>query len=149
LYAFTPTSLIDLTWTRLEGGGGFGGLNDPTIAAFGTGYGSLPARVLRTDNVVIQGSRGIGVFLDANAAFTTDSRQLQITGSGGRPVHTTMMSLGSLPTGTYTGNATDEILIHGPGANVFGDMTVQDLGVPVRIPFTGLYIGPAPPPPLR
>lgn len=143
LYGYTPTSLIDLTWTRLEGGGGFGGLSDPTIAAFGTGYGSPPAPVLRTDNVVIQGSRGVGVYLDANAAFTGDSRQLQITGSGGRPVHTTMMALGSLPTGTYTGNATDEILIHGPGANVFGDMTVQDLGVPVRIPFTGLYIGPA------
>jgi hypothetical protein len=145
LYGYTPTSLIDLTWTRLEGGGGFGGLSDPTIAAFGAGYGSLPARVVRTDNVVIQGSRGIGVFLDANAAFTTDSRQLQITGSGARPVHTTMMSLGSLPTGSYTGNTTDEILIHGPGANVFGDMTVQDLGVPVRIPFNSMYIGPAPP----
>jgi hypothetical protein len=101
--------------------------------------------VLRTDNVVIQGSRGVGVHLDANAAFTADSRQLQITGSGGRPVHTTMMSLGSLPTGTYTGNATDEILIHGPNANVFANMTVEDLGVPVRIPFTGLYVGPAPP----
>jgi hypothetical protein len=56
-----------------------------------------------------------------------------------------MMSLGSLPTGSYTGNTTDEILIHGPGANVFGDMTVQDLGVPVRIPFNSMYIGPAPP----
>jgi hypothetical protein len=145
LRGFTPTSLIDLTWTRLEGGGGFGGLNDPTIAGFGNGYGAPPVPVLRTDNVVIQGSRGVGIHLDANAAFTTDSRELQITGSGGRPVHTTMMSLGSLPTGTYTGNATDEILIHGPGANVFADMTVQDLGVPVRIPFGNMYIGPAPP----
>ena len=145
LRGFTPTSLIDLTWTRLEGGGAFGGLNDPTIAGFGNGYGSPPVPVVRTDNVVIQGSRGVGVHLDANAAFTADSRELNITGSGGRPVHTTMMSLGSLPTGTYTGNATDEILIHGPGANVFADITVQDLGVPVRIPFGSMYIGPAPP----
>jgi hypothetical protein len=145
LRGFTPTSLIDLTWTRLEGGGAFGGLSDPTIAIFGVGYGSPPVPVLRTDNVTIQGSRGVGVHMDANAAFTSDSRLLQITGSGGRPVHTTMMSLGSIPVGTYTGNATDEILIHGPGANVFGNMTVEDLGVPVRIPFGGLYIGPAPP----
>lgn len=145
LRGFTPTSLIDLTWTRLEGGGAFGGLNDPTIAGFGVGYGSPPAPVLRTDNVVIQGSRGVGVHLDANAAFTSDSRQLQITGSGGRPVHTTMMALGSLPAGTYTGNGTDEILIHGPNANVFADMTVEDLGVPVRLPFGNMYIGPAPP----
>ena len=145
LRGFTPTSLIDLSWTRLEGGGAFGGLNDPTIAVIGVGYGSPPVAVLRTDNVVIDGSRGVGVHLDANAAFTTDSRQLQITGSGGRPVHTTMMALGSIPVGTYTGNATDEILIHGPGANVFANMSVEDHGVPVRIPFGNMYIGPAPP----
>jgi hypothetical protein len=146
LRGFTPTSLIDLTWTRLEGGGAFGGLNDPTIAVIGVGYGSPNAAVLRTDNVVIQGSRGIGVHLDANAAFTSDSRMLQITGSGGRPVHTTMMALGSLPSGgTYTGNGTDEILIQGPGANVFASMTVDDFGVPVRIAFGSIYIGPVAP----
>lgn len=145
LRGFTPTSLIDLTWARLEGGGAFGGLNDPAIAVIGVGYGSPPVPVLRTDNVVIQGSRGVGVHLDANAAFTGDSRLLQISGSGGRPVHTTMMSLGSLPIGTYTGNATDEILIHGPGANVFANMTVDDLGVSVLIPFTSMYVGPVGP----
>ena len=87
----------------------------------------------------------MGIHLDANAAFVSGSQGLQITGSGGRPIHTTMMSLGSLPGGTYTGNATDEILIHGPGANVFANMTVADLGVPIRIPFGNMYIGPAPP----
>jgi hypothetical protein len=143
LRAFTPTSSIDLTWTRLEGGGAFGTLNNPTLIAFGNGYGSPVAPVLRTDNVVIQGSQGVGVFLDANAGFTNDSQLLQITGSGGRPVITTMMALGSLPTGSYTGNATDEILIAGPNPNVFANMTVDDPGVPVRIPYGNMYVGPA------
>src|SRR5690606_15860629 len=145
LRGFTPTSLIDLTWTRLEGGGAFGGLNDPTIAVFGPGYGELPVPVLRTDNVRIVGSRGVGIHLDANAAFTPDSRLLHISGSGARPLHTTMMALGSIPTGSYQGNVTDEILIHGPGANVFANMTVLNHGVPVRIPFGSLYVGPAAP----
>jgi hypothetical protein len=145
LRGFTATSLIDLTWTRLENGGAFGGLSDPTIAVIGAGYGSPPVAVLRTDNVVIQGSRGVGVYIDANAAFTGDSRQLQITGSGGRPFHTTMMSLGSVPSGAYAGNGINEILIHGPGANVFANLTVDDFGVPVRIPFTGIYVGPVSP----
>lgn len=145
LRGYTPTSLIDLRFTLLQEGGAFGGLNDPTIAVTGSGYGSPTAAVLRTDNVTIETSKGIGVHLDANAAFTDDSEMLTITGSGGRPVHATMMSLGSLPPGTYTGNGTDEILIHGPGANVFADMTVEDLGVPVRLPFGNMYIGPAPP----
>jgi len=139
----SPTSLIDLTWTFLNGGGNFGSLSDPTLTAFGNGYGSTPAPVLRVNNVTIQGSQGVGVYLDANAAFTGDSQQLQITGSGGRPVNTTMMSLGSLPSGSYVGNATDEILIFGPNANVFGDLTVEDRGVPVRIAYGTMNIAPA------
>lgn len=144
LRGVSPTSLIDLSWTRLLGGGG-GGTNQPMIAISGIGYGSLPTPVLRTIEVLIDGSSGIGINIDTNGAFTSDSRALTIRGSAGRPVHTTMMSLGSFPIGIYTGNGTDEILIHGPGANVFANMTVDDLGVPVRIPFGGLYVGPAPP----
>jgi hypothetical protein len=53
-----------------------------------------------------------------------------------------MMSLGSLPTGTYTGNLADEILIFGPNANVFADMTVKDRGIPVRIPYGAMSIAP-------
>ena len=145
LRGYHPTSMIDLNWTRLQGGGAFGGLNNPTIAMMGVGYGSPLKRVLRTIQVVIESSQGVGVYLDANAAFTTDSKLLQINGSGGRPVHTTMMALGSLPTGNYKGNGTDEILVHGPNANVFKSMAVKNLGVPVRIPFSSMYIGPTPP----
>jgi hypothetical protein len=145
LRGYTHTSLIDLRDTYLVGGGAFGGLGDPTIAVSGEGYGSPNAAVLRVQDVYVSESAGVGVWLDANAAFTSDSDFLSISGSGGRPVHTTMMALGSIPDGNYIGNGTDEILIHGPTANVFADMTVRNLGVPVRIPFTGLYVGPAPP----
>ena len=143
LRGFTPTSLIDLTWTRLEGGGAFGGQGDPTITVVGAGYGSPTSPVLRVDNVTIQSSQGVGVVLDANGAFTSDSQLLNINGSGGRPVVTTMMALGSIPSGSYTGNGMDEILIAGPNANVFADVTVDDHGVPVRIPFGTMFIGPA------
>ncbi len=142
LRGFHSTSMIDLNWTRLVGGGASGGA---TISVFGNGYGSPLKRVLRTYQVVIESSQGMGVFLDANSAFTTTSKFLEIKGSGGRPVHTTMMALGSVPKGKYTGNGMDEILIHGPTANVFANTTVKNPGVPVRIPFTSMFIGPAPP----
>jgi hypothetical protein len=146
LRGFHATTMMDLRWTRLQGGGAFGGfLSNPTIAVAGVGYGSPLKRVLRTIDVKIESSQGVGVYLDANAAFTTDSKLLQINGSGGRPVHTTMMALGSLPAGTYKGNGTDEILIHGPNANVFKNMTVKNVGVPVRIPYSSMFIGPLPP----
>jgi hypothetical protein len=138
----SPTSLIDLTWTTLQGGGNFGSMSDPTIAAFGNGYSSLPVPVLRVNNVTIQGSQGVGVYLDANAGFTTDSQLLTITGAGGRPFNTTMMSLGTVPVGSYTGNAADEVLILGPNANVFASITIQDLGIPIRIAYTGMSVAP-------
>ncbi|MGH7619525.1 MAG: hypothetical protein ACREPM_20100 [Gemmatimonadaceae bacterium] len=142
LRGVSATSLIDLTWTTITGGGNFGILGNPTIAVSGPGYTSLPGPVLRTINVSIQSSQGEGIYLDSNGAFTGDSQQLQITGSGAQPILTTMMSLGSVPTGTYTGNAIDEILIFGPSANIFGDMTVQELGVPVRIPYSAMLVAP-------
>ena len=142
LRGFHPTTLIDLRFTTLQGGGAFGGLSDPTIAVAGVGYGSPVTPVLRINNVTIQSSRGIGVHLDVNGGFTNDSQLLTVTGSGTRPIETTMMSLGTVPTGSYTGNGNDEILIIGPTQNVFADMTIQDLGVPVRIITGSMFVGP-------
>ena len=51
-----------------------------------------------------------------------------------------MMSLGTMPVGTYVGNQQDEVLIFGPNANVFADMTVQNIGVPIRIPYGTMSI---------
>ena len=141
----SATSMIELHWTIVQGGGAFGGqLSNPGIAAIGPGYSVPPAAVLKVDNVVINSPQGVGVYLDANAAFTADSQNLFVTGAGNYAVMTTMMSLGSIPVGgTYTGNAIDEVLIFGPNANVFANMTIHDLGVPVRIPTASMTIAPA------
>jgi len=140
----SATSLIELHWTVLQGGGAFGGqYSNPGIAVAGAGYASPLAPVLKVDNVVIQSPQGVGVYLDANAAFTADSQALLITGGSGYAVMTTMMALGSLPPGTYTGNGIDEVFIIGPNANVFGDLTIHDRGIPVRIQTGSLRVAPA------
>jgi hypothetical protein len=143
LRGFSATSLIDLTFTLLQGGGALGQTGDPTISVTGVGYGSPTAAVLRTDNVRIEGSKGVGIYLDANGGFTNDSELLSITTSGARPIHTTMMALGSVPNGPLAGNAIDEILIIGPNPNVFADMTVIKHGVPIRVPYGTMFVGPA------
>lgn len=143
LRGYTDTSLIELHWTRLEGGGAFGGqLKDPAVAVFGSGYGSPPAPVLRVDNVTIDSPQGAGVYLDANAALTSDSQQLTISGAGGTAVFSTLMSLGSIPSGSYTGNATDEFVVFG-SSTIFADFTIHDRGVPARIQTSSLFVGPS------
>jgi hypothetical protein len=148
LRGFSETSLIDLAFTRLEGGGAIGGVNtvNAVIRVFGPGFSVLPAPVLRVNNVTIQGSVDTGVYLENQAAFTPDSQALTITGATGRPINVNMMALGSLPGGTYTGNGTDEVLVLNlPNANVVADLTVEDRGVPIRIPVVGMNIAPVPP----
>ncbi|HEY1417323.1 MAG TPA: hypothetical protein VGF41_05435, partial [Myxococcaceae bacterium] len=111
----SATSLIELHWTVLQGGGAFGGQYDnPAIAVVGPGYGVQPVPVLKVDNVYIQLPQGAGIYLDASAAFTADSQALTISGAGSFAIRTTMMSVGSIPTGSYTGNANDEFTIIGP-----------------------------------
>ena len=140
----SETSLIELHWTVLQGAGAFGGqYNNPAIAAVGPGYFVPPAAVLKVDNVFIQSPQGTGVYFDANAAFTADSQALTITGASTYPLVTNMMALGSIPTGSYTGNADDEINVIGPSVNVFGDLTIHDRGVPVRIQTGGFTVAPS------
>jgi hypothetical protein len=146
LRGFTENALIDLAFTRLEGGGGVGGANtvNSVIRVFGPGFGTPPAPVLRVNTVTIERSVDTGVYLENHAAFSTDSQALTISGATGRPINVNMMALGSLPTGTYTGNGIDEILVIGPDANVSTDLTVEDRGVPIRIPAVGMNIAPPP-----
>lgn len=137
----SATSLIELHWTELQGGGAFGGQYDnPAIAVVGPGYSMTPVPVLKVDNVYIASPVGAGIYLDASAAFTADSQVLSISGAGSYAIRTTMMSLGSIPTGSYTGNAHDEFFIIGPNANVFADLTIHDRGVPVRIQTGGFTV---------
>ena len=140
------TGFIELHWTTLSGGGAFGGqYHNPAIAMAGFGYSSLPTPMLRVDNVVIDGPQGVGVYFDGNAAFTSDSQSLTIQNAPDYVFEMTMMSVGSVPSGSYTnGNPLPVVQVDvGPNANVFADMTIHNR-LPVRIPTGGLTVAPPP-----
>jgi len=142
----SATSLIDLHYTLVQGGGSFGGeYHNPAIAIVGPGYSQPPAAVLRVDHVIIDTPMGTGIYIDSNGAFTSDSQQLTIQNTSDYAMMMTMMSLGSVPTGTYTGtgNAIEEIFVNtGAGNNVFADMEIPNRGLPMRI--TGdMHVGPS------
>ncbi len=138
----SPTSLIDLRYTVIEGAGAFGGqYRNPAIAVVGPGYALVPTAVLRVDNVTIESPVGTGVYIDTNGAFTTDSQQLTVHGAGDYALAMTMMSVGSIPGGTYTGNLINEVFVIGPNANVFANMTIRNR-LPVRIQTQSMNISP-------
>ena len=89
LYGSNSATFIDLAYTRLEGGDTVGPainiVNSVITVSAGGTYGLLPTPLLRVDNVTVQGSADIGIYLQDQAAFTADSRALTVTGSAGRP----------------------------------------------------------------
>lgn len=103
------------------------------------GDGQLPLRQ-NTDvqNVTIQGSAGYGLLLSRFGGFTDASANLTITGSGAtlaefpNPVHGDVQLYGTLPSGDYTGNATDEFFVL-PRQGVVEDTTLRNLGIPYHI----------------
>ncbi|HMK72045.1 MAG TPA: hypothetical protein VK454_01830, partial [Myxococcaceae bacterium] len=142
----TATGFIELHWTTLQGGGAFGGqYHNPAIAMAGFGYSSAPTPMLKVDNVVIDGPQGVGVYFDGNAAFTSDSQNLTIQNAPNYVFEMTMMSVGSIPSGSYTnGNPLPVVQVDvGPNANVFVDMTIHNR-LPIRIPYGGLTVAPPP-----
>jgi hypothetical protein len=109
---------------------GAGVSNDTSAAALSI-RGTLEQPVVRVQHVTIDGAPKFGVRLDPGALFMPDSMDLTVKGAGEFPVISYPSGVGSLPSGTYTGNARDEILI--VAGNVERDATWRDLGVPYHV----------------
>jgi hypothetical protein len=102
----------------------------------------LPSKpVALLDHVTIEDSMGPGVVAERAGTFAAGSTDLVVTRSGGDaipfPVVIGEHAIDALPTGAYTGNRADEILVEPEGANSAGglqeDATMHDRGVPYRI----------------
>lgn len=141
-----PGGSARLTWTTLSRGG------DPSTAAATVRVRAstdLPgSRPLFVDHVTIEASSGPGVLINGTAGFAEGSTALTITRSGStsspQPMAVNPNALGTLPSGTYTGNREDAILV-GPSvasatiSYLGGDATLRDLGVPYHL--EGLTVG--------
>lgn len=124
-----------------EGGGGGDFQQSATLAAYGDGEdGADP--IIAVDHVTILRSLGTGAWLSRGAVFMPGSRELTIKESGNAtdpyPIEIEEHAFDTFPTGTYTGNAKDEILVTPAGGRTSGsgllaDGTLHERGVPYRI----------------
>lgn len=124
-----------------EDGGGDRFEHGATLVALGDG--AMPADpVLFVDNVTIKKSRGTGVWLRNRSTFIAGSKDLTVTDSGDEeapyPLEISEHAIDKLPTGKYTGNRKDEILIRtegdgGAGSGLVVDSTLHERGVPYHL----------------
>jgi hypothetical protein len=132
---------IRLAHVTIEGiGDGNDGLGDYAIA-----LQSTAAQTLHVDTVTIRNTFGGGIAFDQRARFSATSRSLTITGTKkgdglrdgmpqSSPVHfLNPGAVGTLPTGTYTGNEVDHVAVGefgSPNVNLTEDSTWVNRGVP-------------------
>src|SRR5207344_2686943 len=85
------------------------------------------------DDVEIAGSLSQGVYINGPVGFDATSQNLRVHDSAGYPVHVYARVLGSVPSGTYTGNGRDAIAIAGSGGPVLDAQTMHARGVPYHV----------------
>lgn len=127
---------LSFTDTIVSGGGD--PLNGIAVLA-GTldvaGTTPTPMPVLHAERLRITSSKSSGITLHDGGAFDATSAGLEISGAMQFPISTFARLLGSIPSGTYTGNTTNEILVHATGGPeaIAESLTIRDRGVPYRI----------------
>jgi hypothetical protein len=101
---------------------------------------ALPTQpILFVDHVTLKGSASNGIVLRTGAGFAPGSNALTVTGSAQYPVSMWLRAIDGLPSGTYTGNTHDEILIPASalGEALQEDATMRERGVPYHMGNTG------------
>lgn len=87
------------------------------------------------DHVTVKGSQSLGIWVREGGGFAPGSTDLSITGGATFPISIWGRAAGTLPSGTYTGNAVDEIILPAMGGrdDIKEDTTFADRGVPYRV----------------
>jgi hypothetical protein len=143
-----PMGVLDLSATALLRGGGVSNGPRAALAAVGLAGGTndgAPISSVRVRAVLIQEAAGHGAQLDGWAAFTTDSEDLWIRGSGADDAQEGLRIeagvVASLPEGLQlAGNRRDEVRVETRKAFLRDDVFVAR-GVPYHLAST-LYVAP-------
>lgn len=129
-------------YATFENGGGERFHDGATLVAVGDDTPPLVDPVLFVDHVTIEKSRGTGIWLQHRSTFVSGSKDLTVTKSGDDeapyPLEISEHAIDTLPTGKYTGNKKDEILIRtegdsGAGSGLVADSTLHERGVPYHM----------------
>lgn len=133
LVVWAPGTL-ELAYTTVASGGA------DTVNSWGAiearGDQLLPAQpILKLNQVAVTGAVAYGVSLRAGGAFTADSSALTVTGAGKAPIRALPRLLSNIPTGSYTGNGVDAIVVETEayGDATLEDVTVRERGVPYQV----------------
>jgi len=124
IHLLARASLSSLTNVDLSGCGV--GYRTGCLGVTGDGAGATPT--LLVDGVRIVGASSYGVQVSGGGRFDPSSRDLSVSASGAAPLRIDADAVSGIPSGSYTGNARDEIFVD--GGQIAGDHRWSNRGVP-------------------
>ncbi|MBA3461720.1 MAG: hypothetical protein H0T46_17280 [Deltaproteobacteria bacterium] len=127
---------LSFSYTTIDGGGDPLNGNAQISGALDIAGTSGPTQeLLHADHLTVTGSKSCGISLHDGGGFSATSKDVTISGSTVAPITTFGRHVGSIPTGTYTGNTENAIIIRatsGPEA-IVEDQVIHNRGVPYRV----------------
>jgi hypothetical protein len=131
---------VDLAYVTFKNGGGRSARAGGSLHLYGDQYKPIQ-QLAKVDHVTILDSGKYGVVLEGRAAFTDGSRDLTVTRAGDTAMRVNAPAMGTIPSGTYTGNGVDAIRIMGSGGYdlIDADVTLHDRGVPYVVGGDGAF----------
>jgi len=131
-------SIVELNFTQLQNGGNVGGSQrNATIAM--NGSSTHPDPTLKVNGVTVTNSAGVGVYL-SDAAFTTDSKYLDVAGGADYAMAMTAMATGSIPIDSvWKDNLHNEALVV-ENANITDNLTIKT-PYPIHFKTDGVHVG--------
>ncbi|MDB5213220.1 MAG: Fibronectin type domain protein [Myxococcaceae bacterium] len=127
----STAGMISLASAALSNGGNTDNANILGLLDI-RGADGAPTERLRAKDVTLTGSQQYGVVLRNGGTFTSDSTNLVVSGAKLFPVRADARLTTNIPSGTYTGNTNDEILLD-LAKESSNDTTLHDRGVPYRL----------------
>ncbi|MCA9586852.1 MAG: hypothetical protein KC657_15965 [Myxococcales bacterium] len=128
---------VRFSYVTVEGGGDPNGgrLTQAAMLDIRGDQDLAPQPIFRADHVTLKGSKSLGIWLREGGAFAPGSTDLRVTGGASFPMQVWGRAVGTVPSGTYTGNAIDEIHLPANGGrdDIQEDTTMRARGVPYRI----------------
>lgn len=124
---------VSFTHTLIDGGGAGSAVTDAAVAVLASS-GSTSS-MIHVDNLDVANSATQGLYVAQGTGFDSTSQALTVHGSGGYPLHIAGRLSGTIPSGTYTGNTHDELMITalGPQDSIQSNTAWHDRGVPYHV----------------
>jgi len=122
---YNAQSLVELHWTIVASAGYGPAYRNSAIVMAGPGLNQPPVGVLTADGLVVANPVGGALLLDGEAAFTSQSTSLGVTGAQDHPLAMDILAVGSIPPTVIQNSIRDDALMLANAPNVIQDTTIH------------------------